>query len=79
MWQEHEQGSQRQRDWNEVFGDGSGRLVCRWLGVVCASSTHATVGSGRGWLGVVVARQADLSGWLGAIGRCASTGAFYST
>jgi len=25
------------------------------------------------WLGVVVARQADLSGWLGATGRYAST------
>jgi len=21
MWQEHQQGSQRQRDWNEVDGD----------------------------------------------------------
>jgi len=31
-------------------------------------------GSGRGWLGVVVARQADLSAWVGATGRCASTG-----
>jgi len=39
-----------------------------------ARGRHATVGSGRGWLGVVVARQADLSGWLGATGRCASTG-----
>ena len=36
--------------------------------------THATVGSGCGWLGVVNARQADLSGRLGATGRCASTG-----
>jgi len=34
--------------------------------VVCAWSTHATVGSGRGWPGVVVARQAVLSGRLGA-------------
>jgi len=49
------------------------RLICGWLGVVCAWSTHATVGSGRDWLGVVVARQADLSDWLGATGRCAST------
>jgi len=32
------------------------------------------VGSGRGWLGVVVARQADLSGWLGAMDRCALAG-----
>jgi len=33
-------------------------------------STLATVGSGRGWLGVVVSRQADLSGRLAATGRC---------
>jgi len=32
------------------------------------------VGSERGWLGVVVARQADLSGSLGATGRCTLTG-----
>jgi len=44
------------------------------VGVVCAWSTHATVGSGRGWLGVVVARQADVSGRLGATGRRTSTG-----
>jgi len=43
-----------------------GRLSCSWLGVVCVWLTHATVGSGRGWLSVVVAR-------LGATGRCAST------
>jgi len=59
---------------HKLFGDGNGRLICGWLGVVCAWSTHATVGSGRGWLGVVVARQAHLSGWLGATGQCASTG-----
>ena len=38
-----------------------GRLICGWLGVVCAWSTHATVSSVRGWLGVVVARKADLN------------------
>jgi len=32
---------------------------------------HATVGSGRGWLGVVVARQAAGRNW-----RSASTGGF---
>jgi len=45
-----------------------GRLICGWLRVVCSWSTHTTVGSGRGWLGMVVARQADLSGRLGATG-----------
>jgi len=35
---------------------------------------YATVGSGRGWLGVVVAWQADLSGRLGATVWCALTG-----
>jgi len=39
-----------------------------------ARGRHATVVSGRGWLGVVVARQADLSGRLGATGRRALTG-----
>jgi len=38
-----------------------GRLICGWLGVVWAWSTHATVSSVRGWLGVVVARKADLN------------------
>jgi len=47
-----------------VFGDGSGSLICGWLGVVCAWSKHATVGRGRGWLGVVIAGQADLTGML---------------
>ena len=50
---------------------GSGRLSCGWLGVLCTWPTHATVGSGRGWLGMVAARQPDLR--LGAMGRCAST------
>jgi len=50
-----------------------GHLSCGWLGVFCTWSTHATVGSGRGWLGVVVVQQADLSGRLLAMGRCAST------
>ena len=27
---------------------------------------YVSDGSGRGWLGVVAARKADLSGWLGA-------------
>jgi len=31
------------------------------------------VGSRSGWLGVVVARQADLSGWLEATGQRASS------
>jgi len=45
-----------------LVSDGRGRLTAAgW-----AWSTYATVGSGRGWLGVVVARQADLSGRLGA-------------
>jgi len=39
-----------------------------------ARGRHATVGSGRGWLGVVTARQADLSGRLGSTGHCTSTG-----
>jgi len=39
-----------------------------------ARGRHATVGSGRGCLGVVVAWQADFSGWLGATGRCTSNG-----
>jgi len=34
-------------------------------------ATHATVGSGRGWLAAVVARQA-----AGCNGRCASTVGF---
>jgi len=29
--------------------------------------THAVVPRGRGWLGVIVAWQADLSGWLGVV------------
>jgi len=29
MWQEHRQGSQRQRDWNEVDGENCGRF-CFW-------------------------------------------------
>jgi len=36
-------------------------------------ATHATVRRGRRWLGVVLARQADLSCRLGATGRCATT------
>ena len=40
---------------------------------LCVVDTRC-VGSGRGWLGVVIARQAHLSGWLGAVGRCDSTG-----
>jgi len=35
---------------SQGIADGSGRLIC-------------------GWLGVVIAWQADLSGWLGATGR----------
>jgi len=31
-----------------------------------------------GWLGMVLARQADLSGRLGTTGRCASTAGHYS-
>jgi len=58
---------------HKVFGDTSGCLICGWLGMVCAWSTRATVGSGHGWQGVAVARQADLSGKLGAVGWCAST------
>ena len=38
-----------------------------------AWSAHAVVESGHGWLGVVTARQAQLSGRLSAMGRCAST------
>ena len=38
-----------------------GRLSCGWLGVVWAWSTHATVSSAVGWLGVVVARKADVN------------------
>jgi len=38
-----------------------GHFVCGWLGVVWAWSTHATVSRARGWLGVVVARKADLN------------------
>jgi len=41
--------------------DGSGRLICVWLGVVWAWSTHSTVSNGRDWLGVVVAPKADLN------------------
>ena len=33
----------------------------------------ATVGSGSGWLSMVLAWQAEMSGRLGAMGRCAST------
>ena len=44
-----------------------------WSAPHCAWSTHATAGSGRGWLGVVVAWQADLSGRLGTTGRCTWT------
>jgi len=40
------------------------RLICCWLGVVCAWSTQATVGSGGGWLGVVVA----VAGWAQRVG-----------
>jgi len=36
-------------------------------------ATHAAVGSGRGWLGVALARLADLIGRLGATDRCALT------
>jgi len=38
-----------------------------------APGQYTTVRSGRGWLGVVTAWQAHLSGRLGAMGRCAST------
>jgi len=55
----------------------SGRFICGWLGVVCAWST--LVASGRGWVGTVVAGQANLSGWLGATGRCAATGGVHSS
>ena len=44
-----------------------GHLSCGWLRVV----TLAMMGSGRGWLGAVVARDA-----AGRNGRCASTGGF---
>jgi len=44
--------------------DGIGRLI--W-------------GFSFGWLGVVVARQADLSGGLATTGRCASTAGRSST
>jgi len=50
--------------------------ICGWLGVVCMWSTHATVGSERGWPGVVDARQADLSGWLGHRVGAPQLGAF---
>jgi len=49
-----------------------GCISCGWLGVVCAWQ-HATVGSRRGWLVVVLAQQADLSGRLGTMGHCALT------
>jgi len=45
-----------------------GRLNCGWLHV----ERRATVGSGRGWLGAVVERQAD----AGHNGWCASTEGF---
>jgi len=44
-----------------------GCLSCGWLRV----ATLATLGSGRGWLGAVVARHA-----AGRSGRCASYGSF---
>jgi len=47
-----------------------GHLSCGWLGGVCAWR-HATLGSGRGWLGAVIARQTT-----GRNGRSASTGGF---
>jgi len=47
-----------------------GSLSCGWLRV----ATLAMVGSGRGWLGAVVAQQA-----AGCNGRCASTGLSYTT
>jgi len=34
---------------------------CGWLGVEWAWSTHAMVSSARGWLGMLVARKADLN------------------
>ena len=42
-------------------GDGSGRVICGWMGVVWVWSTDATVSSGHGWLDVVVAWKADLN------------------
>jgi len=41
-----------------------------------ARGRHAMVGSGHVWLGMVIARRADLSGRLGTMGRCASIWAF---
>ena len=38
-----------------------GRLICGWLRVVWAWSNACD------WLGVVVARQAQLCGWLGVV------------
>jgi len=38
-----------------------------------AWSARAVVESGHGWLGMVTTRQAQLSGRLGAMGRCVST------
>jgi len=42
-------------------------------GWVWSAHGNTTVGSRRGWLIVVLAQQADLSGRLGTTGRCAST------
>jgi len=39
MWQEHEQGSQRQRDWNEVDGENKevdSRDMVRHTWSICA-------------------------------------------
>jgi len=30
-------------EFHKEFGDGSGRLICGWLGVVCAWSTYDTI------------------------------------
>jgi len=38
-----------------------GRLICGLLCVVWEWSTHATVSTARRWLGVIVARKADLN------------------
>jgi len=49
-----------------------GHLSCSSLSVVCVWSTHATVGSGHGWLGVVIARNFP-SASLAGRGRCTAT------
>jgi len=64
--------------WVTEVGAFYGRLSCGRQRGLCLA-THATVGSGHGWLGVVLARQADLSGRLGATNRCASTSWCVST